>query len=67
VKRILKQGLKNYYKDSQVQCKGPVYYEKEKLSAFRLRTIFLFGGWGGVKKTGTQAVRASHDNMAQYY
>jgi len=24
-------------------------------------------GGGGVKKTGTQAVRASHDNLSQYY
>jgi len=64
-RKLDKYGIINYYKDSQVQCMGPIYCEKKKISDSG-QYFFLFWGEGGVKKTGTQAVIASHDNMAQY-
>jgi hypothetical protein len=62
-RKLDKYGIINYYKDSQVQCMSPIYCEKKLLSDSG--QFFLFEG-GSVKKTGTQAVRASHDNMAKY-
>lgn len=57
-----KYGKINYYNDSQVRCMGPVYCENKKLSDSG--HFFYLGR--GAKKTGTKAIRGSHDNMAQY-